>query len=222
MRQPLTLAAVFLLLGSLTGCGDTPEVLIHDLLVFYNEVCDNQLRCTDEESAKEFIEGGRHKMLKERFDSIKERIKNRTQGIEKDKEMQLDLKNALLDYYDETVATHKRMQNAWKRLNVVCDGISNEDNKKNLIKVRDMIANGFLLTGSGGGGKGTDITGGVEPAGGKWGTGLLPELPKPKQPAGGGGPQGRLILPPWLAPTAVAAAVVPDGRGLAGPGGALG
>lgn len=188
-RVLVRLTTLLLLLGA-AGCGDTPDVLCHDLLVFYNEVCDNQVLIYDEQSATEFMTGGKYKVLKDRWEAIKNRVKDRlpANDLQKDKELRDNLIDAELDYYDEAVATHKRMHSCYKRLDGICESISQENQKKNLIKARDLVASEFLLVGGGGGGGGGNnvkvsdslITTGDASKGGKWGYGLLPLVPKPK------------------------------------------
>jgi hypothetical protein len=203
MRKALTSVAAFVLLTSVAGCGDTPEVLVHDLLVFWNEVADNQLRATNNDTAKELLETN-FKALKARHGSIKERMEKKFNTLKKDKDMQKDLKYALLDYYDECVGTAKRLHSIRKRMDVMIAAISREDDKKFLIQVRDFPL-GMLLKvsnfqdpnnkedpgdpgagGPGGGSQGNNnpiVTGKAgNQVGGNapmWGAGLLPELPLP-------------------------------------------
>jgi hypothetical protein len=224
MRKALTSVAAFVLLTNVAGCGDTPEVLVHDLLVFWNEIADNQLRATDNDTAKQLMETN-FKALKARHSSIKERMEKRFLTLEKDKELKKDLQFALCDYYEEARATAQRLHSVRKRMDVIIAAISNENDKKYLIEVRDFPL-GLLLKVSpfpdaknqgdpGGvpGGPGDGAKGGNNPivtgkegnqVGGNapmWGAGLLPELPlpKPKQPDPPP-PQGRLFLDPAIGP----------------------
>jgi hypothetical protein len=70
-RSPfLLLAAVAL---GTSGCGDTPEAVLRDVITFRNELADEALRVTDDASAKETREG-RLKRMKDRQEWIKSRI----------------------------------------------------------------------------------------------------------------------------------------------------
>jgi len=126
-----------------TGCGDTPEVLIHDCLVFFNEVCDYQLRAVDEESAKRLNEV-EFKVLKVKNEALKERIKMRFANI--DKEQKKDYNDAWLDYYDEKVATGYRVNRSVNRLDAIIRNTSGP--KEELTKVRDFPKS-MLIDGAG-------------------------------------------------------------------------
>jgi hypothetical protein len=176
MRRVLTVLASFVLVSGGAGCGDTPEVLCHDLLTLYNEVADTQLKAVDEQTATELVDSPTYKMLKARKENIKTRMDKKFNTLAKDKEMQLELKNARLDYYDECVATHKRLDHIYKRLDAMCASIPSNNDKKNLLKVRDWGLKEFVsVPGSGAGGNQQEV---------KWGYGLLPELPKTKKVGG--------------------------------------
>jgi hypothetical protein len=197
MRKALTVAASFVLVTNVVGCGDTPAVLVHDLLVFWNELADRQIRVIDEPSAKE-ADAIHGKAIKLRNEALKDRMAKKFNTLAKDKDMQKELREAWADYWDEAAATAKRLHKQYKRLDDLCNNISSDDDKKELIKVRDWVR-GYLLpvrppplkddappdaqnfdvrtanpifTGKGEDAKGHSMK--------RWGAGLLPEPPLPK------------------------------------------
>jgi hypothetical protein len=210
MRKVSTSFAVFVLLTQVVGCADTPEVLVHDWLVFWNEVGDYQLQAINEATAGELLEKdtGKYKMLKARFDAIKERQDKKVlRDMDKDKEMQLNLRNAELDYYEETVATAKRLHSVHKRMNDIILAILKEDQDRrekeapekgrpapnwslvgNLIKVRNWT-NEWLQATPNFKAPGSDKQGGMPGPGGGGGGG---------GPGGGGGnaanPEGEFSI----------------------------
>jgi hypothetical protein len=183
MKKISTLFAVFVLLTQVVGCADTPEVLVHDLLVFWNELGDYQLLAYNEAAAKEMFDkdNDKAKMFKERYDTIKERMDKKVLvQLEKDKDVQLNLKNAVLDYYDEAAGTAKRLHGIHKRMNAIIWAILNEDMAErerrepekgkpspnwklveNLVKVRNWVDVYLLATPGGGtpGGGGGNVQG---------------------------------------------------------------
>jgi hypothetical protein len=110
MMKAGRLVALFLALTGVTGCGESPHLLTHDLLVFWNEFK---------------LLGKKHENLKERFDKSLKDMK-RPEAIE--------LEDALIDYYDEIVATETRLKNCQLRLQKIIDVTPNHDE---LAKVRD-------------------------------------------------------------------------------------
>jgi len=197
MRKALTVAASFVLMTNVVGCGDTPMVLVHDWLVFWNELGDYQVRVTDEKSAKE-IDTIYGKALKQRREVIMNRQNKKFNTLAKDKDMQKELREAWADYWDEAAATAKRLHHLYKRLSNICDTIPNEDEKKNLMIVRDWVGTYLLpvrpppppenapdtlppdpktanpiFSGVGEGPNGYSMK--------RWGAGLLPEPPQPKK-----------------------------------------
>src|SRR5437773_12237059 len=114
MTRALKLSAVGVMVLCLTGCGDSAATIIHDCLVFWNEVCDYMLLANTNERAKELLDLEFNKLLKVKHESIKDRIKTRFDNIQSDGKMEYNW--AWLDYHDEKVATGKRLFFARKRL----------------------------------------------------------------------------------------------------------
>jgi hypothetical protein len=123
---------VFGILTNIPGCSDNAGVITHDMLVFWNEVCDNMLRATDEDSAKEVLDV-HFKILEEKHKKFDDRIKKLTDNM--DKLDAKDLDNALIDYYYEMKATSQRITNTQK----ILDGImrNTKGPTTNLKAVRD-------------------------------------------------------------------------------------
>src|SRR5213595_1566885 len=117
MIRTWKMTAVGLMLLSLTGCGDSAATIIHDCLVFWNEVCDYMLLVNTNERAKEMYDLEFSKLLKAKHENIKDRIKTRFEIMDKDAKM--DYNWAWLDYHEEKVATGKRLFNARKRLDAI-------------------------------------------------------------------------------------------------------
>src|SRR2546429_1219593 len=105
MTRTLKLSAVGVMVLCLTGCGDSAATIIHDCLVFWNEVCDYMLLANSNERAKELLETEFNKVLKAKHESIKERIKTRYTVVDGDAKLEYNW--AWLDYHDEKVATGK-------------------------------------------------------------------------------------------------------------------
>jgi hypothetical protein len=70
MRRLVLLSALAL---GVTGCGDSPQVVLRDMMTFRTELADQALRVTDDASAKELREH-RLKTMKERQEWIKGRL----------------------------------------------------------------------------------------------------------------------------------------------------
>jgi hypothetical protein len=131
MKKAGRLAALFLVLSGVAGCGESPQVLTHDLVVFWNEVCDNMVRATSEEKAGELLKV-QFKLLGKKQETLKERFEKRLKDLKKDDAKELD--EALLDYYDEIVATEKRLKNCQSYLQKIIDATPSH---AELVKVRD-------------------------------------------------------------------------------------
>jgi hypothetical protein len=140
MKYTVRVLAVGLLLGSLAGCSDSPEMLFHDLVVFWNEMADTMLTVNDEETAKQVM-ATRAKQFKARADVLKNRIKNNTNppnGALNKTEKQ-DYNDATLDYIEDLMATNKRLTLALKRLDAVIATLKSEGSATaNLEQVRGL------------------------------------------------------------------------------------
>jgi hypothetical protein len=131
MKRALRFLAVFLVLVGAAGCGENHHLLTHDLVVFWNEVCDNMLRATDDESAKDLLKV-QFKLLEKRQDTLRKRAENRAKEI--DKADATDLEDALVDYYYEILATEKRLAKCQDILNGI---IAATPSHQHLEQVRD-------------------------------------------------------------------------------------
>jgi hypothetical protein len=136
--------ALLLILSGLSGCGESSHAILHDLLVFWNEVCDNMVRATDEAAAKQIFDT-QFKVLSRRYEKeMKPRCEQWYKDINKEKAQ--DIENAMLDYWDELFATFKRMNACEERLkeiiaktddHVYLEKIMNwSDTKKNFNKTQ--------------------------------------------------------------------------------------
>jgi len=119
MKKARCFLPILLVLVGVSGCGDAPNVLVHDLLVFWNEVCDNMLRATNEETAKELLKV-QFKLLDKKYEVLKDRVTKRLKDLTKDEAKELE--NALLDYYYEIKATEERLENRQKGLQALISG----------------------------------------------------------------------------------------------------
>jgi hypothetical protein len=131
MKKTGRLVMFFLVITGVAGCGESPSLLIHDLLVFWNEVCDNMVRATNEETAAELLKV-QFKLLSKKQERLKERLDNRFRDVKKPDATELE--EGLLDYYDEIVATETRLKNCQMRLQKIIDVTPNHDE---LTKVKD-------------------------------------------------------------------------------------
>ncbi len=197
MSRRFRFAAAALLLLTASGCGDNAAVLIHDCLVFWNEVCDYMLLANDDESAKRLLDA-EFKCLKLKHENIKDRLEKRLKNP--DQEVKDEYNGAWLDYYDEKVATGKRLYNSLERLDSVMQELRKKDNSAStefLTKLHDWPKT-YLFAGSADGNPswtGKDGGPGTFP---RWGDGLVPHtFPKDKNkgwigaplPGQGQGPQ---------------------------------
>ena len=114
MKLTCRCLALFVLLTAIPGCGDSPDTIVHDILVFWNEVCDNMLRATDEPTAKDLL-AVQFKQLEEKHKSFEPRIKKITDNMKTFLEAK-ELDNALVDHYYEMKATDQRIRNTQKLL----------------------------------------------------------------------------------------------------------
>ena len=114
MFRALRVLLAGIALGGLSGCGDNPAGLLHEMLVFWNEVCDNTLRVTDDKSAQDLMLN-QLKILDKQHVDIKERA-NKALGTYKENAQFESLNNALLDSYYEIEATLKRVKKCRERL----------------------------------------------------------------------------------------------------------
>ena len=124
MKYAVRMLVVGLVLGSLSGCSDSPEMLFHDLVVFWNEIADTMLSVNDEETAKHVM-ATRGKQFKIKEKVFQDRIKNITNppnGALNRTEKE-DYNNGTLDYIDEIMATNKRLTHGMQRLNSLIAGI---------------------------------------------------------------------------------------------------
>ena len=131
MKKAGRLVALFLALTGVAGCGESPQLLTHDLLVFWNEVCDNMVRATNEEKAADLLKV-QFKILSKKHENLKERFDKRLKDLRKPDAAELE--DALIDYYDEIMATETRLKNCQLRLQKIIDATPNHDE---LAKVRD-------------------------------------------------------------------------------------
>jgi hypothetical protein len=124
MKLTLRFLAVGLLLGPLAGCSDSPDMLFHDLAVFWNEIADVMLSVNDEESAKRAL-AANLKRYKARTDELKVRIVNNTDppNGKLNKTEKEDYNGAFVDYYDEIYATSQRLLHAMQRLDALISSI---------------------------------------------------------------------------------------------------
>jgi hypothetical protein len=202
MPRRLRLAAVLVLLLGASGCGDNPSVIIHDCLVFWNEVCDYMLLANDDETAKTMLEV-EFKCLKLKHDNLKERIDKRLKN-NVDDDQKREYNGAFLDYYDEKVATGQRLYHARQRIDGVIAGIKEKDasaSTDNLAKLRDWpksylfaseASSNPSFTGKEAGPRGYPRWGDglipmTFPRKGEWFPGAPPPV-KENQPGGGGPP----------------------------------
>jgi hypothetical protein len=178
MKKARGFLAALLVLVGVSGCGENSHLLVHDLLVFWNEVCDNMLRATDEETAKGLLKV-QFKILKKKQEKLYDRATNCLRDV--GKEEAKDLETGLLDYYDEIVATEERLKNCVKNLNKIIESSSEHDS---LAKIRDWpkdmkTFSGLTL------GRYTPTSNLQDPARPKqFGVGLVPMYPQltPSQP----------------------------------------
>jgi len=168
MSRTCKLTAVGLMLVSLSGCGDSSANIIHDCLVFWNDVCDYMILANSNERAIELLETEFNKVLKAKHESIKERIKKRYDAVDADTKLEYNW--AWLDYHDEKVATGKRMWHARQRLDAIIRNTSGSTDS--LVALRDwpktfmfvQVDNGPMFNGN-------DPGPGNFP---RWGDGLVP------------------------------------------------
>jgi hypothetical protein len=140
MKYTVRVLAVGVILGSLAGCSDSPEMLFHDLVVFWNEMADTMLTVNDEETAKQVM-ATRAKQYKARADVLKKRITNVTNppNGKLDKTEKEDYNASTLDYIDDLMATNKRLSLALKRLDAVIAALKAEGSATaNLEQVRNL------------------------------------------------------------------------------------
>jgi uncharacterized protein YabN with tetrapyrrole methylase and pyrophosphatase domain len=135
MKKAGRLAALFLLLTGVSGCGESTHLLMHDLLVFWNEVCDNMVRATNEETAADLLKV-QFKLLGKKQENLQERVTKRFMDFKKAEAIELE--EALLDYCDEIKATEKRLESCQKRLQNIIDVTPSH---AELAKVRDWPNN---------------------------------------------------------------------------------
>ena len=76
MIRTCKLSAVGLVLLCLTGCGDSAGTIIHDCLVFWNEVCDYMLLANSNERAKELLETEFNKGDVQRYEPLDGELAN--------------------------------------------------------------------------------------------------------------------------------------------------
>jgi len=105
---------------------------VHDLLVFWNEVCDNMLRATDDDTAKELLKV-QFKLLEKKHEQYCERIQKRLQLVDSKEAKGID--EALVDYYFEILATEKRLANCQDRLDTMIKNAP--DHHEYLKKIKD-------------------------------------------------------------------------------------
>jgi hypothetical protein len=134
MKKAWRYLAVFSILAGLSGCADGPHLVVHDLVVFWNEVCDNMLKATNEDIAKDLVKV-EFMLLDKKFEKIKERVERISREFGKAEAN--DLEDAFLDYCDEIEATEKRLTNCQARLKAIIDASSSHDN---LAKILDWPA----------------------------------------------------------------------------------
>jgi hypothetical protein len=148
---------VGLLLVPATGCSDSPEMLYHDLVIFWNEIADTMLTVNDEATAKEVMKT-RGKQYKARADVLKDRIMKVTDppNGKLNKTEKEDYNAATLDYIEELIATSKRLSHALQRLDSIISAIKAKDSSApttELQTLRDLPC-AFDFRGSSGGGMG--------------------------------------------------------------------
>jgi hypothetical protein len=100
---------VILALG-VAGCGDSPHLMVRDLISFRNELADEALRVTDDTSAK-WTREGRFKKMKDRLEYIKARIEK----IKDSRKQLTEFFNTLKEHDDEMKASaaHLARAKAW-------------------------------------------------------------------------------------------------------------
>jgi hypothetical protein len=128
MKYAVRIVVVALALGSLSGCSDSPEMLFHDLVVFWNEMADTMLSVNDEDTAKQVV-ATRGKQFKNKAKVLQDRIKNiinPPNGALNRTEKE-DYNNGTLDYIDELMATNKRLSRGRERLDALIAGIKAKD-----------------------------------------------------------------------------------------------
>jgi hypothetical protein len=172
MKKARGFLATLLVLVGVSGCGENSHVLVHDLLVFWNEVCDNLLRATDDEKAKDML-AVQFKVLKKKHEKLYERTTNCFKDV--GREEAKDLEATLLDYHEEIVATDERLKNCVARLKKTIDSTSENDH---LTKILEWLKDKKTFGGVGLG-KYTPTTDSQDPAAPKqFGVGLLPKYPQ--------------------------------------------
>ncbi len=132
MKSTGRLFGGLLLMTAIAGCADGPQPIVHDLVVFWNEVCDNTLKATDEETAKKLLEV-EFKLLDAKCDALKARCQKVITNYDKDDA--IGLENALMDYKIEIEAVEKRLLNARERIEKIRAAAPSPDDTPNLKKI---------------------------------------------------------------------------------------
>jgi hypothetical protein len=140
MRRTLQVLAVLLAAGPLAGCSDSPDMYFHDVCSFHNEMADVMFSINDEAAAED-ANSYWPKLFKEKEEQFKDRMEKLKQRyLEKpNKQDRLEWNGAWYDYYDEALATGKRLEHARQRLDALIGAIQANDGSasvKSLTAVR--------------------------------------------------------------------------------------
>jgi hypothetical protein len=211
MKRALLLGGLFLLLGSASGCMDSPEAAMREATLTYNELADIMTVVYDEDSAKPLVKG-KMERLKNKWDGISKRIERFTKA--EDPKVNEALLEGVLATMDELLASAMRVDAEVERLKEIRRQL--EENSQSSPSLDDLIKapNNFkfaslwsdnpFMKGSGAGGMpgmpggmpGGGMPGGMPggPGGFKGGPGGMPGGPggRPGGMPGGmpGGPGG--------------------------------
>jgi hypothetical protein len=123
MKYGMRILAIALL-TAVAGCSDSPDMIYHDMVAFYNEILDTMLRTNDEETAKDVM-AIQAKLYKSKFERLKDRREKRSSDLNQLE--YLEWEEAYLDYYDEITATMERSKHAAERLQALIRGIKEKD-----------------------------------------------------------------------------------------------
>jgi hypothetical protein len=115
-RGGLTAGFLLLLLGAI-GCGDTPRIIMRDVLTTLNELGDDLIEVDDEGTAK-FVMKEKIEPLKKKWDTITKRIEPFSKF---DKEQKDEVIAALEALTPESKATGKRVMAQMARITKIRD-----------------------------------------------------------------------------------------------------
>jgi len=139
MKKAWRFLGILLVVVFVPGCADNPQTITHDMIVFWNEVCDNMLKATDEETAKKLLEV-QFKVLEKKHETIRLRAEKKFTNFDKDDAM--DVENALMDFKVEIEAVEQRLKNTKERVLAIIAQMPNPDSCINLKKIANWADSG--------------------------------------------------------------------------------